>query len=102
MNRDEMIKKLVSYSVETALRNPQAEWTRRILVKGFDGFHRMPPKKLERELQLRGLIGYDEPDDVCEDCAECDESDLMVLPGGMVGPKCYTDSRLSGELAATQ
>ncbi len=60
MNRDEMIEKLVSYSVETALRNPQAEWTRRILVKGFDGFHRMPPKKLERELQLRGLISYDE------------------------------------------
>ncbi len=91
MNREEMIERLVSYSVETALRNPQAEWTRGIVAQGFDGFRHIPSKKLERELQLRGLIGYDEPDDAFEDCAECDESDLMVMLSGMVGPQCYAD-----------
>ncbi len=88
-----MIERLVNFSVETALQNPQAEWTRRILGNGFDGFRHLPSKKLERELQLRGLIGYEEPDDIPDDCAGCDESDLMVLLSGMVGPQCYAAQR---------
>lgn len=97
MNRNEMIERLVNFSVETALQNPQAgpqsDLLREIFEKGLDGFRRMPMKNLERELQLRGLIGYDEPDDAFEDSADCDESELMVMLSGMVGPHCHAAQR---------
>lgn len=89
MNRNEMIERLVSFSADVAAQNPQADWTRGIFAKGLNGFKYMPLKKLEREMQLRGLLAFDDPEPVFDD--DTDEGDLMVMLSRMVGAHCVMD-----------
>ena len=50
----------------------------------------MSSKKLERELQLRGLLGFDdvEPEYEGYGSSAGDETELMVMLSGMVGGQC--------------
>ena len=47
-------------------------------------------KKLERELQFRGLLGFDDPEPGFEGYGNSadDEIELMVMLSGMVGGQC--------------
>lgn len=71
MNRKEMIRRLVSHSVATALREPQSYWLEELFEKGFAGYGNFSDSRLKRELALRGLDTaheeyeeeYDEEDD---------------------------------------
>lgn len=70
MNREEMIRRLVSYSVEAAVREPQAYWLQELFEKGFAGYRRFSDSKLRRELELRGLdeaIEAETEEDACDD-----------------------------------
>ena len=60
MNRNEMIRRLVSYSVTTALREAQHYWLEELFESGFAGYRSFSDSKLRRELALRGLDGDDE------------------------------------------
>ena len=74
MNREAMIRKLVSYSVEAALREPQSYWLQELFEKGFAGYRRFSDSRLRRELELRGLDEAEEPD--AEDDAVFDDVDI--------------------------
>lgn len=82
MRQQEMIRELVDYSVTSALQN--AENLREIFEKGFPGFLNMPKNKLIKELQFRGILEYEEPE---ENYGIEDESDeeLMVMLSEMTG-----------------
>jgi len=67
MNREEMIRRLVSYSVESALREPRSYWLQELFEKGFAGYRRYSDSRLRQELELRGL---DDGRDACEDDLE--------------------------------
>jgi hypothetical protein len=60
MTREEMIRRLVTYSVEEALREPNAYWLHELFEKGFSGYRRFSSSKLKQELELRGLNTVDE------------------------------------------
>jgi hypothetical protein len=74
MTREEMIRRLVAYSVEEAVREPQAYWLRELFEKGFAGYRKYSSTKLKRELEMRGFdatveeeYGEDEADDYVQD-----------------------------------
>ena len=60
MNREEMIRRLVAYSVDAALREPQSYWLQEVFEKGFSGYRRFSDERLRREMALRGLGETDE------------------------------------------
>ena len=60
MNREEMIRRLVSYSVDAALKEPQSYWLQELFEKGFSGYRKFSYSKLKRELELRGLGDLDD------------------------------------------
>jgi hypothetical protein len=72
MSREEMIRRLVAFSVQTARQEAQGYWLQELFEKGFGGYRNFSVAKLRRELQLRGL---DEIDDVYGD----DELEEPVL-----------------------
>jgi len=72
MSREEMIRRLVAFSVQTARQESQAYWLHELFEKGFVGYRNFSDGKLKRELQLRGL---DEIDDAYAD----DEPEELVL-----------------------
>jgi len=72
MNREEMIRRLVSYAVESARREPQSYWLQELFEKGFAGYRRYSDSRLRQELELRGL------DDGRDACAEDDLEDYEV------------------------
>lgn len=80
MTKGEMIERLVEYSITEASQVGRIKWIREVFKKGFNGFSNMSHKQLEKELQLRGLLDYNdfESDDT-------DDSELMVMLSGMVG-----------------
>jgi hypothetical protein len=69
MNREEMIRRLVAFSVQAALSEAQPYWLHELFEKGFAGYRNFSPGKLRRELQLRGLDDVDDadPDDEPEE-----------------------------------
>jgi len=77
MNREEMIRRLVSYSVETAVREPDAYWLQEMFEKGFAGYRRFSDSRLKRELELRGL---DEAMETDADEEGFDEADIDDAP----------------------
>ncbi|MGQ0522875.1 MAG: hypothetical protein ACT4P8_04340 [Betaproteobacteria bacterium] len=60
MTREEMIRRLVAYSVEEAVREPQSYWLQELFEKGFSGYRKFSSSKLRRELELRGLDTLEE------------------------------------------
>lgn len=60
MNREEMIRRLVAFSVQTALQESKGYWLHELFEKGFTGYRNFSDTKLRRELQLRGLDVDDE------------------------------------------
>jgi hypothetical protein len=75
MTRKEMIRKLVSLSVDTALAESQRYWLSEVFEKGFVGYGNFSDGQLQREMQLRGLAAPEEALD--EDAA--DEPPLEAL-----------------------
>jgi hypothetical protein len=70
MTRKEMIRKLVSLSVDTALAESHRYWLSELFEKGFVGYGNFSDGQLLREMQLRGLAA---PEDVHEDDPGDDE-----------------------------
>ncbi|MBI4205219.1 MAG: hypothetical protein HY527_09350 [Betaproteobacteria bacterium] len=62
MSREEMIRRLVAFSVRSALQQSQPYWLNELFEKGFSGYRNFSDGKLRRELQLRGLDETDEMD----------------------------------------
>lgn len=57
-----MIRRLVAFSVRSALQQSQPYWLNELFEKGFSGYRNFSDGKLRRELQLRGLDETDEMD----------------------------------------
>ncbi len=77
-----MVRELVDYSVSAALRD--SENLRELFEKGFPGFLNMPKNKLIKELQFRGILEYEEPEQNFGIDNESDE-ELMVMLSEMTG-----------------
>lgn len=75
MTREDMIRRLVAYSVEEAVREPHAYWLQELFEKGFSGYRRFSSSKLKQELELRGLDSVEEED--CEEDVEDDMTDEL-------------------------
>jgi len=88
MQRTEMIRRLTEATLESALNDPDMGWLRAMLMHGFSGYECMTDAALVRELQMRGLLEFDEPepgedfDDDEED--DEDEDERLVMFSGMV------------------
>jgi hypothetical protein len=63
MNREDMIRMLVEYSVAASAEDRQGSWVREIVTKGFRGFANMSSAELSRELRYRGLVRFEDPDE---------------------------------------
>lgn len=55
MNKEEMVRTLVAYSVKTALSESKHYWLSDLFEKGFAGYRNLSRGQLVRELQMRGL-----------------------------------------------
>lgn len=84
MTREEMIRRLVAYSVEEAVREPQAYWLRELFEKGFAGYCKYSSTKLKRELEMRGLDATEEDygDDEADDYVQDDLTDSLSALAG--------------------
>lgn len=79
-----MIRRLVTYSVEEAVREPHAYWLQELFEKGFSGYRRLPSSKLKQELELRGLDTTEEEygeEDVEEDVAAELSASITAIAG---------------------
>lgn len=82
VDRNEMIRRLIEASIEATLADPQRAWLRGMLARGFPGYENMSRPALTREMQLRGLLEFDDPeppeefdDDVLDSELDDDEFD---------------------------
>lgn len=84
MTREDMIRRLVAYSVEEAVREPHAYWLQELFEKGFSGYRRFSSSKLKQELELRGLDTVEEDDcgdDVEDDMTEELSASITAIAG---------------------
>lgn len=82
-----MIERLIDATVEAMIDDPRHAGLRAMLDRGFGGFRAMSDAALAREMQLRGLMAFDEPepsDDDYEDDDTEDEDERLVLFSGLV------------------
>jgi hypothetical protein len=92
MERVEMIRRIVDASIDIALRERDFAWLRTILSDGFPGYGRLTDAGLAREMRLRGLLEFDEPeldvdfddDPDPDDDEDLDEAVRCVMLSGMV------------------
>jgi hypothetical protein len=94
MERKRMIEQLIESTVTCALGDPELVWLKAMLVKGFVGYEKMSSESLKREMQLRGLLDFDDPepedefddddDNELEDEFE-DENERLVMLAGTAG-----------------
>jgi hypothetical protein len=82
MTRQEMIRRLVEFSVNAALGDSRRYWLSDLFERGFVGYRKFSDRRLWRELQLRGLV---QPEDTfvdgdAEDFAPDDASVIRDLP----------------------
>ena len=89
MNKQEMVDRLVTHALQIRAEEAVGEETRGRRPQRCPDYAKLPERLLKRELQLRGLIDYDEPDLFDEDDADDDVSgnDLRVLISGSVRPR---------------
>jgi hypothetical protein len=88
MNKQEMVDRLVAHALQTWSDEPVRGGSRARLPQRCPDFARLPERLLQRELQLRGLIDFDEPEVFDEDDASDDASgdELRVLFSGSARP----------------
>ena len=88
MNKQEMVDRLVTHALETWADEPAREGSRVRHPKRCPDYAKLPERMLKRELQLRGLLDFDEPELFDEDDANDDVSgdDLRALISGSVRP----------------
>src|SRR3954469_7008060 len=83
MNKDEMIRKLVSHSVKTALSESRHYWLSDLFEKGFAGYRSMSRGQLVAELQMRGVSEEESSDsyprDDLDDDLDIDDLDMDDL-----------------------
>jgi hypothetical protein len=81
MSKDEMIRKLVSHSVKTALSESKHYWLSDLFEKGFGGYRSMSRGQLLAELQMRGLSEDGEKGDAyaSDDLDDLDDLDFDDL-----------------------
>jgi hypothetical protein len=60
MTKDDMVHKLVSHSVQSALAESKRYWLSDLFERGFAGYSNLSTDELRRELQLRGLASLEE------------------------------------------
>jgi len=92
MERAEMIRRLVDANLEIGLEQGDLAWLRAILTDGFPGYGRLTDAGLAREMRLRGLLEFDEPemdvdfddDPDPEEDDDLDEAVRCVMLSGMV------------------
>ena len=79
MTREEMIRRLVAYSVEEAVREPESYWLHELFEKGFAGYRKYSSSKLRREIEMRGLDATADEygDDEAEDYVQEDLMDSL-------------------------
>jgi len=78
VNKEEMIKTLVAYSVKAALSESKPYWLSELFENGFAGYRNMSRTQLARELQMRGLDeeGIDQESDPYEEDLPEDFEDI--------------------------
>ena len=81
-----MVRKLVAYSVTTALAEPKHYWLSDVFEKGFTGYRNLSRSQLAQELQMRGLEESDgaggeelEEDAACDDLPDGEALDCGGL-----------------------
>jgi hypothetical protein len=82
MTRDEMIRRLVKFSVTAAVGESRRYWLSDLFERGFVGYRKFSDRRLWQELQLRGLA---EPEDIfvdgdSEDLAPDEAVAILGLP----------------------
>lgn len=80
MNRDEMIRQLTDATLETVLSDPDLATLRSMLGKGFCGYETMSEERLRREMQLVGLLEFDD-DEEDDDEDEEHTASFAPMPG---------------------
>ena len=88
MNKQEMVDRLVTYSLQTLSEEPAREGLQELYRKGFSGFANMSERRLKLELEFRGLIAFDESEQIDDEDAdyEASEDALMALVSRSVRP----------------
>ncbi|MCC6783933.1 MAG: hypothetical protein IT457_13905 [Planctomycetes bacterium] len=75
MTRQKMIAALVDATIAELLADPERAGLQQLLEHGCSGFARMSDAALGRELQLRGVLGFDEPEPFDFDFDDDDDED---------------------------
>ncbi len=75
MTRQKMIAALVNAAIAELLADPEHAGMRQLLEHGCGGFARMSDAALAREMQLRGVVGFDEPEPFDYDFDDDDDED---------------------------
>ena len=88
MNKQEMVDRLVTHTLQTWSDEAAREGTRGRRQKRCPDYAKLPERLLRRELELRGLIDFEEPELFDEDDAGDDMSGdaLRVLISCSVRP----------------
>jgi hypothetical protein len=73
MTKEDMVHKLVSHSVQSALAESKRYWLSDLFERGFAGYQNLSTEQLRRELQMRGLAADDGGED--EDLDDLDAID---------------------------
>ena len=91
MNKEEMVRTLVAYSVKSALSEPKHYWLSDLFEKGFAGYRNLTRGQLVQELQMRGLEATND----CE-MEEMEDDDLDVELDDYAGADLARPLRLAG------
>jgi hypothetical protein len=83
MNKEEMVRTLVAYSVKSALSEPKHYWLSDLFEKGFAGYRNLTRGQLVQELEMRGL----------EATNDCEMEELEDFDGLDVELGDYADAR---------
>ena len=86
MNKQEMVDCLVTHALQTRSAEPAHDGSRQRRPKTCPDFAKMSERLLERELQFRGLLDFDEPDLVDDNEDGMSGDDLRVLLAGSLRP----------------
>ncbi len=86
MNKQEMVDRLVTHALQTRSDEPVHDGSRQCRPKTCPDFAKMSERLLERELQFRGLLDFDEPELVDDNEDAVSGDDLRVLLAGSLRP----------------
>jgi hypothetical protein len=83
LKKEEMVQKLVSLSVSTALSESQRYWLSDLFENGFIGYGNYSRQQLQREMELRGL---EQPsDEAVSEAGEYDFDEDLETDSSMEG-----------------